>query len=126
MDNDRLELKAVINHLGETMKAGHYVAMCRDKPHQWHLFDDTTTSKISENDIQTGDAYILIYEETKLRRSDRQTLKSQKLREAEQQNQEKKNSRKRKHSSVEDDNDKTLPYGTAVRSWTVTLFDPDL
>ena len=109
MDNGRLELKSVVNHIGESMEVGHYIAMCRHKPQQWYMYDDVETEPIHEREIQTGDAYILIYEEKKNRRSDRNTIKSRKLKELEEQNQKIKQTK----NGTSDILDATLPYSIA-------------
>ena len=75
IDRGRLELKVIIDHIGAETESGHYIAKCwnRDE-NEWYAYDDDKTRIISQDELQSSDAYLLIYEatkETKIRRSKR-------------------------------------------------------
>ena len=65
MDKERLELKAVIDHKGNDTHKGHYIAKCwNTEMEKWYVYNDQQTKEISKEDLQSSDAYLLIYEAT--------------------------------------------------------------
>ena len=60
----RYDLVAVCNHFG-TADYGHYVAFCKDNndgEDKWYRYDDELVTRMSEDEVVTADAYMLIYQ----------------------------------------------------------------
>ncbi|XP_035694544.1 ubiquitin carboxyl-terminal hydrolase 31-like [Branchiostoma floridae] len=56
------DLYAVCNHHGN-MTGGHYTAFSKNPVDgRWYKFDDTKVLPVSDEDVQTSDAYILFYQ----------------------------------------------------------------
>ena len=65
------ELTAVVVHIGNGARSGHYVCMCRGSNGQFYLYDDASISAISEDDVRATfgtemggshqDGYLLFY-----------------------------------------------------------------
>ncbi|CAF1045772.1 unnamed protein product [Adineta ricciae] len=59
--NTKYDLIGVSNHMG-SLGGGHYTAYAKNsKDERWHSFDDSYVSDISENDVISRSAYVLIY-----------------------------------------------------------------
>ena len=64
-------LTAVVVHIGNGARSGHYVCMCRGSSGQFYLYDDTTITAIGEGEVQATfgsemggshqDGYLLFY-----------------------------------------------------------------
>jgi ubiquitin carboxyl-terminal hydrolase 8 len=54
------DLMGVSNHVG-SLQGGHYFAYCRMDDGNWYNFNDTSVSRISENEVVTEKAYCLFY-----------------------------------------------------------------
>lgn len=56
-------LKGIINHMGQ-LNGGHYTADCAGliDSENWYNFDDSNISRWENNNINTSNAYILMYE----------------------------------------------------------------
>ncbi|CAL9703107.1 unnamed protein product [Knipowitschia caucasica] len=52
-------LYAICNHSG-TVNMGHYTACCLDE-NGWCLYNDSSITQVSENQLQTNQAYVLFY-----------------------------------------------------------------
>ncbi|ACP21061.1 hypothetical protein Aasi_1805 [Candidatus Amoebophilus asiaticus 5a2] len=65
------ELVGFINHIGEGLRRGHYIAYTKVGK-QWIEYDDSTVSPRSETDAETAakNAYIFFYKPTSPRRSE--------------------------------------------------------
>lgn len=65
LDPQLYELYALINHYG-SMGSGHYTAHIKllDE-NRWYSFDDSHISAISEEDVKTNAAYVLLYRRKK-------------------------------------------------------------
>ena len=60
----RYDLVAVCNHFG-TADYGHYAAFCKDNndgEDKWYRYDDELVTRMSEDEVVTADAYMLIYQ----------------------------------------------------------------
>ena len=57
------KLKGISNHMGN-LYGGHYTSDCVSivDNTSWYHFDDSTVSKYQNNNINTSNAYILMYE----------------------------------------------------------------
>ena len=65
-------LTAVVVHIGNGARSGHYVCMCRGSSGQFYLYDDTSITAIGESELQATfgsemggshqDGYLLFYE----------------------------------------------------------------
>eukprot|EP01125_Pyxidicula_operculata_P014198 TRINITY_DN4721_c0_g1_i3.p1 TRINITY_DN4721_c0_g1~~TRINITY_DN4721_c0_g1_i3.p1 ORF type:complete len:380 (+),score=66.93 TRINITY_DN4721_c0_g1_i3:698-1837(+) len=56
------DLYAVVDHIGRSMVFGHYTASCLNtQTKEWYQYDDDRVSKIDENEIVSGNAYMLFY-----------------------------------------------------------------
>ena len=69
MDGDRTytryRLRAVIEHIGETMGGGHYAAMTKPdliEGKLWFWYSDTLRQPMSWEQIKQHQAYLLLYE----------------------------------------------------------------
>ena len=60
------DLIGVIQHLGHTREAGHYISLCKHSTGKWYQFNDDRVEQISEEEIVNENAYILIYMRQKL------------------------------------------------------------
>jgi ubiquitin C-terminal hydrolase len=57
-----MNLKAVVDHQGESMTSGHYVAKCWNQMTQkWYLMDDQLVKEVKEDRLYTQDAYMMMY-----------------------------------------------------------------
>ena len=56
------EVKATINHWGNTLKGGHYVAYLKNESGQWWLLNDNISTLVSLAEANTQDNYILLLE----------------------------------------------------------------
>ena len=57
------QLRALIEHRGETLRSGHYVAYVRTDAGDWYLCNDSASRELLvENDVLQRRAYMLIYE----------------------------------------------------------------
>uniref|UniRef100_A0A8C4ZGS2 ubiquitinyl hydrolase 1 n=1 Tax=Gadus morhua TaxID=8049 RepID=A0A8C4ZGS2_GADMO len=56
------DLYAVCNHSG-TVNMGHYTACCRED-NGWCFYNDSSVTPVSENQLQTNQAYVLFYQRT--------------------------------------------------------------
>uniref|UniRef100_A0A3B5KDC9 ubiquitinyl hydrolase 1 n=1 Tax=Takifugu rubripes TaxID=31033 RepID=A0A3B5KDC9_TAKRU len=54
------DLYAICNHVG-TVNMGHYTACCLDE-NGWCLYNDSSVTPVSENQLQTNQAYVLFYQ----------------------------------------------------------------
>ncbi|KAF7474288.1 hypothetical protein GHT09_014980 [Marmota monax] len=54
------ELYALCNHSG-SVHSGHYTALCRSQT-DWHVYDDSCVSPISENQVASSEGYVLFYQ----------------------------------------------------------------
>ena len=61
--NYNYKLKGISNHMGN-LYGGHYTSDCVSivDNTSWYHFDDSTVSKYQNNNINTSNAYILMYE----------------------------------------------------------------
>jgi ubiquitin C-terminal hydrolase len=55
------DLYGVCNHMGNSLKGGHYNAFVRISSHQWVEFDDTDVKPIPVANVVTPNAYVLFY-----------------------------------------------------------------
>ena len=55
------ELVATLDHIGRTMRNGHYISKVRDTGGSWKLYDDTSVSTISNWGVVTKNNYFLMY-----------------------------------------------------------------
>jgi ubiquitin C-terminal hydrolase len=56
-------LIGVINKIGKNVDNGHYTAKVKyGDDRKWYLKDDERARKIKESDVQSNDAYILVFE----------------------------------------------------------------
>ena len=69
MDGDRTytryKLRAVIEHIGETMGGGHYAAMTKPdliEGKLWFRYNDTLREPMSWKQVKQHQAYLLLYE----------------------------------------------------------------
>ena len=61
----RYKLRAVIEHAGETMSSGHYVAMTKPDHSEgglWFSYSDTHRTPMNWNQVKKHQAYLLLYE----------------------------------------------------------------
>lgn len=59
----KYDLIGVSNHMGG-LGGGHYTANAKNSSDEkWHNFDDSYVSNISENDVITKAAYVLVYQQ---------------------------------------------------------------
>jgi hypothetical protein len=56
----RYNLVGVVNHYGNAI-GGHYTACCKESDGAWYLFDDNHVSKVSEKNLVSSAAYVLVY-----------------------------------------------------------------
>ena len=57
------QLRALIEHRGETLRSGHYVAYVRTDAGDWYLCNDSASPElVVENNVLQRRAYMLIYE----------------------------------------------------------------
>uniref|UniRef100_A0A673ART8 ubiquitinyl hydrolase 1 n=1 Tax=Sphaeramia orbicularis TaxID=375764 RepID=A0A673ART8_9TELE len=54
------DLYAICNHAG-TVNMGHYTACCSDD-NGWCFYNDSSVTPVSENQLQTSQAYVLFYQ----------------------------------------------------------------
>jgi len=55
-------LVAIVNHRG-VLGGGHYVAYAKNfKNNEWFEFDDSSVSQVSEQEVLSKEAYVLLYE----------------------------------------------------------------
>ncbi|XP_068452821.1 ubiquitin carboxyl-terminal hydrolase 21 [Clinocottus analis] len=54
------DLYAICNHAG-TVNMGHYTACCSDE-NGWCFYNDSSVTAVSENQLQTNQAYVLFYQ----------------------------------------------------------------
>ncbi|KAK5605802.1 hypothetical protein CRENBAI_005625 [Crenichthys baileyi] len=54
------DLYAICNHAG-TVNMGHYTACCLDE-NGWCFYNDSSVTQLTENQIQTNQAYVLFYQ----------------------------------------------------------------
>uniref|UniRef100_A0A671URI1 ubiquitinyl hydrolase 1 n=1 Tax=Sparus aurata TaxID=8175 RepID=A0A671URI1_SPAAU len=54
------DLYAICNHAG-TVNMGHYTACCSDE-NGWCFYNDSSVTPVSENQLQTNQAYVLFYQ----------------------------------------------------------------
>ena len=69
-------LTAVVVHIGNGARSGHYVCMCRGSSGHFYLYDDTTITAIGESELQATfgsemggshqDGYLLFYSQEQL------------------------------------------------------------
>lgn len=61
--NYKYKLKGISNHMGQ-LNSGHYTADCLSITDNktWHHYDDSSVSKYMDSNINTSNAYILLYE----------------------------------------------------------------
>lgn len=53
---------AISNHEGNSLREGHYTAMCKNiLTNEWIKFDDTKTFEWDESRLQSKEAFILFY-----------------------------------------------------------------
>jgi ubiquitin C-terminal hydrolase len=65
---DEYELCGVVNHIGETIQRGHYIAYCRGLTNsdEWYRFDDESVDLLKGQRCYVDHkAYILFYEKKK-------------------------------------------------------------
>ncbi|KPA79074.1 putative ubiquitin hydrolase [Leptomonas pyrrhocoris] len=55
------ELNAICVHEGSSINYGHYYAMARASNGMWYKFDDSHVSRLSEEQLQRAQAYLLCY-----------------------------------------------------------------
>ena len=56
------DLCGVVNHIGNTVARGHYIAYCKGiQTHKWFRFDDEAVEELNINEIVDPNAYILFY-----------------------------------------------------------------
>ena len=56
------KLYGVIEHRGEDLDSGHYVAFCR-RGHLWYLFDDNVCVEVQLKTVLSSQAYLLLYKQ---------------------------------------------------------------
>ena len=56
------EVKGTINHWGNTLKSGHYVAFLKNDIGQWWLCNDNSSTLVSLADANTPDNFIILLE----------------------------------------------------------------
>ena len=70
VEDTMYELYSVCNHHGSDLQGGHYTAYCRNPTDgHWYAFDDTHTTRITETEVVTKNAYILFYQKSCLSQS---------------------------------------------------------
>lgn len=50
----------MIEHQGDDMDCGHYVAYCR-RAHSWYLFDDCSCTNVTLREVLAAQAFVLLY-----------------------------------------------------------------
>lgn len=58
--NREYKLYGVVEHRGEGLEEGHYVAYCR-RGHLWYLFDDSVCQEVLLKCVLSSQAYLLLY-----------------------------------------------------------------
>ena len=61
-NGDVYEVVGVLDHWGDTLKAGHYVTYLKTESGQWFLYNDAQVHKASISWTNTKDNYILLFE----------------------------------------------------------------
>ncbi|KAK0142257.1 Ubiquitin carboxyl-terminal hydrolase 21 [Merluccius polli] len=67
------DLYAVCNHSG-TVNMGHYTACCREDD-GWCFYNDSSVTPVSENQLQTNQAYVLFYQRSNSNSNSNSTLR---------------------------------------------------
>ncbi|CAA7014597.1 unnamed protein product [Microthlaspi erraticum] len=57
----KYHLYAMVEHFGNGISFGHYSSFVRSAPETWHSFDDANVTKVSEESVLSGYAYMLFY-----------------------------------------------------------------
>ena len=58
-------LASVVSHSGSTPFVGHYIAFAK-KEDDWFLFNDSSVTKVKEEDVLDAEAFILLYERRRI------------------------------------------------------------
>ena len=58
------ELVATLDHIGRTMRSGHYVSKVRDTGGSWKQYDDTNVSTLSNLGVVAESNYFLMYQKS--------------------------------------------------------------
>lgn len=61
LDDNKYQLKAVINHQGSSLSSGHYTCYTRYE-NQWYECNDSNTNKVELSEVLSSQAYVLFYE----------------------------------------------------------------
>ena len=61
-NGDIYETKALINHWGDSLKAGHFVAYSKNELGQWWFLNDSSATLSSLEEANTQDNYVLLLE----------------------------------------------------------------
>eukprot|EP01133_Synstelium_polycarpum_P014388 gene14388-16980_t len=59
----RYTLFSVVSHHGKGLSQGHYTCDVLQANNQWFKFDDASITEVSEQDIQSREAYLLLYQQ---------------------------------------------------------------
>ena len=59
-DRTSFELFAIIEHMGDTIDSGNYVAITK-RNNKWFRFEKETFKQVSEEDAMAAEAYMLFY-----------------------------------------------------------------
>ena len=60
IDNDTFQLESCIDHIGNTMTNGHYIAHIKNE-NQWKKFNDTNITNETEIEVKNKNNYLFIY-----------------------------------------------------------------
>ncbi|XP_014220685.1 ubiquitin carboxyl-terminal hydrolase 36 isoform X2 [Trichogramma pretiosum] len=56
------KLASMVTHMGPSVNCGHYTAVAKDATGQFYSFDDSYVRRISDNNVMSTNAYIMIFE----------------------------------------------------------------
>ncbi|KAJ8912191.1 hypothetical protein NQ315_003795 [Exocentrus adspersus] len=65
--DNRYSLFAVINHIGNSMSAGHYIAFVRQQHNSWYKCDDHVITRANLKEVLDSEGYLLFYHKHVLR-----------------------------------------------------------
>ena len=60
MEKSKYSIFSIVIHCGKNIQAGHYVSIIKRKE-KWYMCDDDEVEEMSENDVETKNAYLLFY-----------------------------------------------------------------
>jgi ubiquitin C-terminal hydrolase len=61
LNSHLLDLTGVICHEGKGMSGGHYFSYCKNMSDEWHLYNDHRVSRVTAEEVQAAQAYMLFY-----------------------------------------------------------------